>query len=209
MEASDMVQERAKAHLQELSKLAGQLNEATDLYTQELKAIEEALNATRIGIEYFQSEPFFKTEPAFSPTPPAAVDWQEYFLGYGKENQAWGFLVREVRFSSFFEEIDPGKEVTFFPEEEEPKGAVWWQKPLLNCSRNLRIAAADVLVDFLEELKKEVQRKIDSLNKISDHSTHSDSSKVMDSNESSAARAPVTVNVVDFSAIPPGSPAPK
>jgi hypothetical protein len=149
MEESIMVMEQSRPHLQNLSKLAPELHQATDRYMAELKAIEEELNKLNLGIAVELDDPI---ERSNSKNRDEDSTYHAWTLGYGKHpNQGnWCLLVREY-------EVNEGKD---------------WREafitPLLQCSRDLRLAAAERIPELLKTIEAEVKTKIEALAKVSD-----------------------------------------
>ena len=154
-----MVMEKARSRLDNLSKLAPQLNKATDLYMDELNEIEEELQKLNLGIEIedkvIQEGNRF-TEVDANQELTGIFFYSAWRLGYGRKSsrsmgREWCLFVREYTVYS----DDRGWC------EEQPV-------PLLNASRDLRIAAADKIPALLEKIEEEVKRKIETLGKVSD-----------------------------------------
>ena len=155
MEESIMVMEKARPHLEALSKLAPQLNKATDLYMAELKQIEEQLNRLNLGIELElegtiqKSNSKNKYNDDGEAYGPFHSGWT---IGYGKDSRGtWCLIVREY-------EVDESSNQ--WVEEDAT--------PLLQVSRDLRIAAAEKIPDLLKVIEQEVKKKIATLAKVSD-----------------------------------------
>lgn len=149
-----MVMEKARPHLDALSQLAPELNRATDLYTAELKEIEEQLNKLKLGIEieldaWIQKGNSYTKEDERGE--PLGVFHSAWTLGYGKYGRAWCLVVREY-------------EVWTGNNEHTQESIV----PLLEASRELRLAAAENIPGLLKEIEVQVKKKIETLAKVSD-----------------------------------------
>jgi hypothetical protein len=154
-EESVMVLENSRPTLQALSQLAPQLNKATDLYVDELKEIEASLNKLNLGVTVELNEWFYteNTKTEWNDDGEIIGDfYTAWTIGYGKDNRdAWCLLVREYKVSAATDD------------SVEQHSA-----PLLQVSRDLRIAAAKHIPDLLKEIEAEVKEKIETLAKVSD-----------------------------------------
>ncbi len=162
MEVSIMVMNKALPHLENLSKLAPQLNIATDLYMDELKGIEEELNKLNLGTEIELDEWVQTGNPKSEENDfgePAGVFFSAWTLGYGKRGHGnWCLLIREYRV--------PQTPVGTYPHPTEIVEENI--TPLLEASRDLRIAAADKIPELLKKIEEAVKGKIETLGKVSD-----------------------------------------
>ena len=157
-----MVMNKALPHLESLSKLAPQLNKATDLYMGELKEIEEELNKLNLGME-IELNKWIRTDNPKSEEnkfgDPAGVFYSAWTLGYGKRGHGnWCLLVREYQV--------PQMPVGTYPHPTEIVEENI--TPLLEASRDLRIAAADKIPELLKKIEEAVKGKIETLGKVSD-----------------------------------------
>jgi hypothetical protein len=158
-EESFMVLEKSRPALEKLSQLAPQLNKATDLYTAELKEIEASLAKLNLGIEVELEKWIQTTSPKTQWNDDGEVigDFRAaWTIGYGRIDDVgfttrWGFVVREY-------EINEATE-----REVEQRSTA-----LMQCSRDLRIAAAERIPDLLQLIEAKVKEKIEVLAKISD-----------------------------------------
>lgn len=158
MEESLMVMEKARPHLKSLAELAPQLNEATDRYMDELKAIEAELRNLNLGLEVELDEPLktssYKKRYDDDGDPTGARYYDAWCLGYARiePGLGWGFVVRS------------------YEVQEESRGE--WEEgdvtPLLQASRDLRLAAAEQIPTLLDTLEKAAKEKIEALKKVSD-----------------------------------------
>ena len=156
-----MVQESARPHLKALSKLAADLNQASDRYTEELKAIEAELNSLNLGLELTLSGPISESDLQVN-------EWEDYgelrsltfydcwYLAYGKHRGDWHLLVRKYRVTT----DDSGKNTI---SEKAIETLL-----LLQASRDLRMASAGRILDLLAALQEEAKEKIAALKKVSD-----------------------------------------
>ncbi len=157
-----MVMEKARPRLETLAQLGPQLNKATSLYMAELIEIEDELSKLKLGVAVELPKWLQTDNPKADYNDEGeslGVFYTAWTLGYGKSDQGkWCFLVRQYKVpvtpSGTYPE--PGEMV-----EEEAT-------PLLNASRDLRIAAADTIPDLLQEVEKKAKAKIESLRKVTD-----------------------------------------
>jgi hypothetical protein len=151
-----MVLKESRFHLQSLSQLSPQLNEATDRYMVELKTIEAELQAMNLGIPVELSPSFWKSiefEDVEDESETNTVEMY-WFLAYGRIDAShWGFIVRKkkVQLENW------GQEYVLCEE-----------KPLLKVSRDIRIQAAEKIPALLHALEEQVKEKIETINKVSD-----------------------------------------
>jgi hypothetical protein len=126
----------------------------------ELREIEARLNELKLGISV-ELDKFFHDENAKTEWnddgEPIGDYYKAWSLGYGKNQHGdWCFLVREYRVPST-------------PEGTYPMSVVEQDAtPLLDASRDLRIAAAEKIPELLQQIEAEVKKKIDVLAKVSD-----------------------------------------
>jgi hypothetical protein len=156
MEESIMVMEKSRPHLESLSKLASQLNQATDRYMNELREIEAELNSLNIGLDVELKEPIMegkKIEELDQYQEPSGVVYnRSWRIAYGRySHNNWALLIREYTVYS--------DERGWCQEEETP---------LLSASRELRIAAADRIPNLLKQIEAEIQKKLTTLAKVTD-----------------------------------------
>lgn len=159
-----MVKEHVRSRLDTLSDLASQLNKASDKYTAELKAIEAKLLSLNLGLEVVLSLPI-KELPweirAFS-AGDDEVSWRRYktkfHLGYAKhKDEVWRLVIRK------YEVVEAAALM-----EDEIGETLINEIPLLEASRELRIAAADQIPDLLRVLEETTTETLDALKKVSD-----------------------------------------
>lgn len=155
-----MVLERARSHLKVLSELAIQLNEVSDRYTDELKAIEAELQRMNLGLEVYLDRPLKETDYEEAPKDErryAASYYYAWTLGHGKgkdDGGLWRLLVYHYRVI-----------------EDEGGGRTWrllGTIPLLEASRELRLCAAEQILDLLTKLGREARKKIDAVQRVCD-----------------------------------------
>jgi hypothetical protein len=162
MEESIMVMEHARPRLKALAKLAPQLNEATDRYMAELKAIEAELRQMNLGVEVELEDSLKETdweEGAENDQGDMEPDFfQVWHLGYGKDRTGdWCLLVRHYK-------VVQGEYAN------TQLRTLLNTTPLLNASRDLRLAAAEQIPTLLGGIEKAVKEKLGTLEKVSDKS---------------------------------------
>jgi len=162
MEESTMVVERARPLIKALAKVSADLNEASDRYTEELKTIEAELEKLNIGIEVCLDRVLKETDWKEEEDDEGHVEkcFRAWYLGYDKHQEGlsrrWRLLVYEYR-------------VTGSPEERSTYTHTLVDKtPLLDTSRDLRIASADHIIKLLEKIESEAKKKTETLRKVSD-----------------------------------------
>jgi hypothetical protein len=159
MEESIMVMEKARPHLAKLRDLAVKLNEASDRYTQEIADIEYELSQLNIGIEVelderpiLEGNTFEETDQYGEPT--GVTHHNLWAIGYGRvstNRSGWELVAREYTVYS------------------DDRGWILQRAtPLLEASRDVRIASAKQIPALLEKLAKEVEGKVGVLNEVSD-----------------------------------------
>lgn len=153
-----MVFETAKPHLETLAKAAKKLNKASDQYTAELMTIETEVNALNLGLNVTLRQPL-KVSAAKEETDDAGLCVGCYriakYLGYKKHAKGWGFVVHKDK-----EWIDGNDDIKQWTRQST--------KPLLECSREIRVASAEQILDLLNELENEAKRKITSMEEVMD-----------------------------------------
>ncbi len=165
VEESTMTLESARPLLKTLAKVSADLNEASDRYTEELKTIEAELEKMNIGIEVWLDHALKETdwEEEEKETPQGDEYVKEYFhawyLGYGKHQGQWRLLLYQYR-----QTPKPGwaKEAGMYEDTLVDKA------PLLDSSRDLRVASADHITDLLAKIGEEAKHKTEALRKVSD-----------------------------------------
>ena len=161
VEESAMVLESARPRIKSLPKLATDLNEASDRFTDELRAIEGELERFNLGIEVFLKDPLKETHYQEAEDDRGGVHtyYFRWHLGYGKYHGKWCLLIREFKVV---------KEYDLHLGGETWVKKIWDETPLLQTSRESRIAAAENILDLLAVIEKAVEEKIAALKKVSD-----------------------------------------
>lgn len=146
----------AQPLLEELADIAEDLNSASDVYTDRLRSIEEKLQTFNLGLTVQLDTPFLTSGWHSRGEGQEGMDseyYEAYRLSFGKYGR-WCFLV-----STYHVVKDP----------QEPKGTPRWvlqgEKPLLECSRDIRMAAAEHIEPLLKEVKRQAKAKYKALKK--------------------------------------------
>jgi hypothetical protein len=159
---SNMVLSDLRDRLTELESVSAGLNQASDAFTEELKAIEAKLAKLNLGLEVeYTAQALYEgelREEHNRQTHEVELRYRHIsYLAYGKTavgDNRWALLVRNYR-------------KVFLPDEE-------WEfildssQPLLNASRDVRLAAAEHLEGLLEEIKRKATAKLEALRKVTD-----------------------------------------
>lgn len=167
MEAT-MVRESAKSRLKSLATAANALNKASDVFTAELKEIEADLNALKLGLEVFMTQPLAESEIEEEFVLDERHDeggyTEKYFhawhLGYGRHGEEWRLLVRKYKVIP-----DPAWVLT---ERRRLEETMTSETPLIHASRELRLAAAEQILTLLEVIEENAKEKIAALQKVID-----------------------------------------
>lgn len=150
MKEPAMVLESARRQLKQLAPLAEQLNAASDLFTGELKTIEAELKSLGLGVDVTLLDPPLAEDwPVGTGDEDSPTEQTVSYLAYGRGNGGWRILVRTFR------EYDDAR--TLRKEE-----------PLIEASREMRVAAAELIEPLLTLLSAEVTKKLDSLDEVTD-----------------------------------------
>jgi len=142
----------AHQQLLKLIPLANQLNQATDAYTEELRAIEEQLVFMRMGLEVTLGPPLEPLDSSYilDEDPPT---FERTYLGFGRYGQGWKLLAR-----TFLEHHIPVDEGP-----EDLQRTFVREAPVLELSRHLRVKAADHIETLLQRIAKEAERRLVTL----------------------------------------------
>ena len=157
MEESKMVLEPAREILKKIYQSAARLNEASDQFSQELRTIEQELNEARPGLDFTYRGRYLMVSDAWSEEDDrgemAGTFRTVHYLAYGKHRDAWKLLVRE-----YIEKVA----------DDEAEDVLTDTVPLLDASRDLRIEAAELILEFLTSLWEKSEKKIASVEKVKD-----------------------------------------
>lgn len=156
-----MVKESARPHLKALSKLSTELNKASDQYTKELESIEAELSSLNLGLELTLSGWIHASDAWEDEEEDRDGDLRTFtihdksYLAYGKHRGEWHLLVKTYRITENHPQTGDSE-------------ALIETVPLLQASRDLRIASAGRILDLLGALQEEANKKIAALKKVSD-----------------------------------------
>jgi hypothetical protein len=141
-----MVLRTVEPRLAALGPIAAELNRATDAFTAELAEIESRLAEMNLGVTVEDA-----AQPMHQTHAPEAGK-RQFFLAYGRAaDDSWRLLVREY-------------EVTAENQWGEPTD--WTlrnEKPLLESSREIRMAAAERIDSLINKITDTAQTKLQSL----------------------------------------------
>lgn len=156
-----MVLEAARERLKKLGPLATRLNRASDRYTEELKTIEAELNALNLGLCVTEdNEPLLVStarEETNDQGQVTGVYQIAHYLAYERHNNDWKLVVHREKEWMQGENCD---DVSHWTREDTT--------PLLECSREIRLASADHILTLLAHLHVKAEEKIASLQKVMD-----------------------------------------
>jgi hypothetical protein len=160
MEESAMVLESARPRLSALAPIAAKLNASSDAFTEELKVIEAELSKLNLGVDltYFDeslAEGDLREERDDQDDRLQSRFYFATFLAYGKRQHpsAWRLLAREYRV-----DLDGNDYVE--------RRVFLREKPLVEASRELRIAAATQINALLDEITKQASDKVTKLREV-------------------------------------------
>jgi hypothetical protein len=157
-----------------LTKAAADLNAASDALTAWLREVEDRLAALRLGVGVILDKPLFDAPDDTEEEPESMEELDQdgegflyhgtaHYLGYGKVGTRWRFIVRSFESAWVW---CPG---TVFVGDSE----VGWddrknvrEKPLLDSSRELRLAAAKQIGELLDVITARAREHVDSLNQV-------------------------------------------
>jgi hypothetical protein len=153
--------------LSSLSKVAEELNAASDSVTAALRSLEERLVKLKLGVEVLvEHPPDVPVEiTSFGDADGETTNYfgNQYFLGYGKIAGSWRLLVQRFACAWPGRENEDCVEVgDDFTDMREPQE----RKPLLDSSRDVRLAATAQLELLLAEIEEAARERIESLKKI-------------------------------------------
>lgn len=153
-----MVLKSARRRVAELAPLAQELNAGSDVFTQELKTLDADLGKLGLGVDVtLLNHALAEAWPVDGEEEGQPPDQLVSYLAFGRLRGSWRILVR-----TFSEWDDPNS--ASGPRER----ALQEEEPLVDASRELRIAAAEQIESLLELLSKETKEKVASLNNVID-----------------------------------------
>ena len=154
-----MTLEVIRQQLRNLAPLAEEINAASDIFTDELRVLEAELNELNLGVDVTLEPPLIpeddrNEEDGFTFTSPYTC------LAYARYGTEWRIVLRAPAGSRKTQESSGavGSKVT----------SSTGMKPLLEASRELRIAAAGRIGELIALIETESRRQLESLNAAAD-----------------------------------------
>lgn len=138
--------EPARRQLEDLASISKELNETTDAFTEELKAVEAQLGRLALGVEVTLPEPLIKS--ALDDVREVGRYWDAPYLAYGRWNRLWKLKIQTFRHAL-------GSDDELLEE-----------KPLLEAPRDLRMLAAPKLEPLLALIGVQAKKKLDELRRV-------------------------------------------
>jgi hypothetical protein len=136
--------------LSKVEALASRLNEKTDSLNQTIETIEQRLDAANVGVEvwskYFDQKQY------------EDGSFRAWELGYGKGPKGWGIVVKRIRGSEGIDHFG-NPDIDWRDEDDRPPTA------LLDAPREVRMNAAGLLEDLLDEIAKQIKSYTEDIEK--------------------------------------------
>jgi hypothetical protein len=132
--------------LRELAEASAELNTEADAVNEKIEAVEAAIKEAQPGITFWSGIDVLQEESTDENAEPIIVAWE---LGYGREGFGWSLMCRTSTCRA--SDVQEG------PWENGPG------RPLMEASRQVRIAAAPHLGDFVDKLTAEVRETAQAL----------------------------------------------
>lgn len=153
-----MAEAKIHARLVSLEQTAQSLNRVSNSINTILAAVEKKLVESNVGLEVWLNRVLGSTmSKARVDQNFGRVDYSlQRELGFAKLNGTWCLTVRGVRTNDTFFEGDPKCPIHYEEVVEEPI-------PLMQASRQERIAALSLLPDLLEAIENEATRAIQTI----------------------------------------------
>jgi hypothetical protein len=152
--------------LSEIEKSAAELNRASDLINRNLKAIEERLVGANTGVEVFLLPPLVESEPKTTVGSTSnddtflVTDSYQDRLGFGKAPEdGWCLLIKRVHIQDSRLEESVDEESDGYSHTETTDQIY----PVLQASRELRIAALGRMKEFLQVFKGAIELRVDAI----------------------------------------------
>ncbi len=133
-----------------LSDSASTLNNYSDSCNKKLKYAQERLSSLNIGLEYWLEEPIFRGDQTGNLDPHKTSIEKIKRLGFSRLSSHWVLAVKTVRCVSGFYQGDMSCPYTNEYVDDAPE-------PLLDSSREIRLAALKALPEFLAKYNDLVQ----------------------------------------------------
>jgi hypothetical protein len=137
--------------LSALESQAGRLNELSDEINKKLAAIQSRIVAMNIGMEFWYDVPIWRRNAVVTSIGDGKSTEIVDLLGLTKQGGQWCLAVKAVKVEKGFYEgnRDCPYENRYFAGE--------FDTPILESSRELRIAALGIMKDFISELALRVK----------------------------------------------------
>ena len=158
MEEPTVVLKSARLELEILSTMSSKLNQASDAYSHELGAIEVELIKLNVGLEVELNTSLLEGELEEDVDEDGIVKARyrlNRYLAYARQHNNWRLVVRLRREY----ENDDG-EIT--------RSVLLEQHPLVETSREVRLAAAGQILPLLQAITKDAKTKLSALNEVID-----------------------------------------
>jgi hypothetical protein len=153
--------EDAHERLLALSKVANELNRVSDEFSQRLRDIEARIESLNLGVTVYLDEPLdeITITGSLGEAGEDGVSGDQYFLGYGRFGGRWRILVQTYHSVWPDTEEDDATPGGDFEECREYVD----EKPLLDSSRDIRLAAVAQIGRLLEQIEREAKSRIETL----------------------------------------------
>ncbi len=158
MEEPTVVLKSARLELDILSTMSSKLNRASDAYTHELGLIEVELIKLNVGLEVELNKSLLDGELEEDVDEDGIVKARyrvNRYLAYARHHNNWRLVVRLRR-----EYENEDGEIT--------RSVLVEQHPLVETSREVRIAAAGQILPLLQAITRDAKTKLSALNEVID-----------------------------------------
>jgi hypothetical protein len=141
-----------------LKAQAARLNRISDEASKKLVTMEQLLVELNIGVEFWYSEPILKDDAVGTLSKDATSEQLVQILGFTRLNEKWCLAVKPIRLVDGFFENDISA-----PFRNKYSGGD--VVPLLQQSRDFRLAAIRVMPDFIHEFSTYIAKAADLIEK--------------------------------------------
>ena len=147
--------------IRELKSVSSRLNKSSDSLTSTLIQINDKLNDLNFGLTVWLDAPPLSSrliEPSLYHKKQHVYSVEEReILGYAKLKNGWGLAVKEVTSIHGYFEGDES-----CPYTNDMEGQI---RPLLDCSRDLRVRSVELLPELFKLLKEKAEKVTENLDK--------------------------------------------
>jgi len=150
LKVETMMEVNIDVSLSALESQARRLNQISDKANKKLLDIEERVARLNIGLEFWYPEPILRDDCVGKLSKHDISEQLVQLLGFSRVNGKWCLALKPITVVKGFYEGD-----TSAPFQNQHSGGE--VVPLLDVSRDLRIAALSVMPDFLLKLTEYVQ----------------------------------------------------